>query len=123
MEYSEIFKALSNRTRLRAFYTLLQSKRELCICEIMDSVGIRAYNASRCMKELKVAGLVTERKEGRWVFYKVNDMPDKFLKMTCGLISSLPQEEFKEDLSRFKKRMSLRQFGKCVIGMKNSCCK
>jgi len=117
MEYTKIFKALSDKTRLRVLYVLLKLKRELCICELMDSLGIRTYHASRCMRELKIAGLVTERKEGRFVFYKTSDNADYFQGMIYKLISSLPEKEFKDDILRMKKRIALRKNGKVVVTM------
>lgn len=117
MKYTAIFKALSDKTRLRVLYVLLQAKRELCICELMDSLGIRQYHASRCLKELRVAGLVKERKMGRFVFYRTGGIKDDFLKMAFRLISSLPQKEFKADVSRMNKRLALRKGGKVVVTM------
>jgi len=65
-----------------------------------------------------LAGLVKEKKEGRFVFYKVNGIADKFQEMIYKLISALPEKEFEEDLSRMKKRISLRLKGRVVITMR-----
>ena len=118
MRYADAFKVLSDTTRLRVLYVLLKAGKELCICELMDSLEVRHYNVSRCLKELRLAGLVKEKKEGRFVFYKINDIEDKFLVMLYKLISALPEKEFEEDLSRMKKRISLRLKGRVVITMR-----
>ena len=115
MRYTASFKALSDITRLRVFYLLLKTGKELCICELMDSLGIRQYHASRCLRELKIAGLVKERKVGKFVFYKINDVTDNFLKMVCNLIFSLPKKDFEEDIIRMKKRLAKRKNGKVVV--------
>jgi ArsR family transcriptional regulator len=118
MRYTDAFKALSDTTRLRVLYVLLKARKELCICELMDSLEVRHYNVSRCLKELRIAGLVKEKKEGRFVFYKVNDIADKFQGMIYKLISALPEKEFEKDLARVYKRISLRQNGKVVVTMR-----
>ncbi|MFH1258536.1 MAG: metalloregulator ArsR/SmtB family transcription factor [Elusimicrobiota bacterium] len=118
MGYTAAFKALSDMTRLRVLYVLLKAKREVCICELMDSLEIKPYHASRCLRELKIAGFVREKKEGRFVFYKTNDLKDNFLHKLFRLIASLPEKEFKEDISRMNKRLHLRKNGKVVVTMR-----
>lgn len=120
MGYASAFKALSDITRLRVMYVLLKAKKEVCICELMDSLGIKPYHASRCLRELKIAGLVKEKKEGRFVFYKTNDLKDDFLHKLFRLLSSLPEKEFNEDISRMNKRLHLRKNGKVVVTMRKN---
>ncbi|MBL8148882.1 MAG: winged helix-turn-helix transcriptional regulator [Blastocatellia bacterium] len=66
----EIFKALSDRTRLRIL-SLLQNG-EVCVCDIHESLQIPQPKASRHLAYLKRAGLVEDRKEGLWVYYKLS---------------------------------------------------
>ncbi|MFA5859680.1 MAG: metalloregulator ArsR/SmtB family transcription factor [Elusimicrobiota bacterium] len=122
MNYINVFKALSDITRLRLLYVLVSAKNELCICEIMDVIGIKPYHASRCMKELKNAGLVTERKDGRFVFYKVDNKNGSFTANLYRLLASLPSSEFREDIERMKKRIALRKNGKVIVTMKGCKC-
>lgn len=75
-----VTKALSDRNRLRTFMALLQFG-ELCVCEISELLQVTAPTVSRHMTILSVSGLVSSRKEGRWVYYRAcedepND-PDK----------------------------------------------
>jgi len=118
-EAINIFKALSDNTRLRIIRVLIQAGKELCVCEIMDSLGESQYNVSRHLKELKIAGLVKERKGGRWVFYSLQEPKDESHKTIIQALSCLRDEIFSLDEGRLKARLSLRKGGRCVIGVKS----
>ena len=64
-----VFKALSDRNRLRAFAALL-SRGELCACQITELLRVSGATVSRHMGVLVSAGLVESRKDGRWVYYR-----------------------------------------------------
>ncbi|BCS97384.1 hypothetical protein DSLASN_30160 [Desulfoluna limicola] len=64
-----VTKALSDRNRLRTFMALLHFG-ELCVCEITELLQVTAPTVSRHMAILSGSGLVTSRKEGRWVYYR-----------------------------------------------------
>lgn len=118
-KYADIFRALSDTTRLRIMRILIEAGMELCVCEIMDSLQKSQYNVSRHLKELKVAGLVNERKTGRWVFYSITKTKEEFQKLILRSIASIPEDVFFMDIERLKLRLSLREGGKCVIGLKS----
>lgn len=63
------FRALGDRTRLRILCLLM--KRKLCVCQIMDILGMGQSRISRHLGILKQAGLVEETRIGKWVIYKV----------------------------------------------------
>ena len=66
---ASVARALSDVTRLRALYAL--GKGELCVCQITELAGLAASTVSRHMSVLQGAGLVSSRKEGRWVYYRL----------------------------------------------------
>src|SRR3990170_2673204 len=66
---SRIFKALSDRTRLKII-PLLQDG-EMCVCEISVALGLTQPTASHHLMILENAGIVEHRKEGRWAFYRI----------------------------------------------------
>jgi len=66
---SKLFKALGDKTRLRMIY-LLRTK-ELCVCEIMAALNLTQPTASHHLGILENAGIVKDRKEGKWVFYSI----------------------------------------------------
>ncbi|WP_291345910.1 helix-turn-helix transcriptional regulator [Desulfobacula sp.] len=65
------FKALSDRNRLRVFGALFEYD-ELCACQIIELLQVTGATASRHMGVLVAAGLVKSKKDGRWVYYRLN---------------------------------------------------
>ena len=68
-QYVDLFKALSDETRLRI--VLLLSEKELCVCQIEAALVLSQVKVSRHLTILKYAGLVRCRKEGTWVYYSL----------------------------------------------------
>lgn len=68
------FKALSHPTRLRILAMLREG--ELCVCQIIAPLRLAPSTVSAHLAELRRAGLLTERKEGRWVHYGLPGSPD-----------------------------------------------
>src|SRR5260221_10580331 len=65
-----LFKALSDDARLRILNLLFESG-ELCVCDLESTLGFTQTKVSRHMSYLKRAGLVEDRKQGRWVLYAI----------------------------------------------------
>lgn len=63
-----ITKALADENRLRILLALRGG--ELCVCQITELLGLAASTVSRHLAILRQAGLVTDRKEGRWIYYQ-----------------------------------------------------
>jgi len=72
------FKALADETRLRILKLL--EVREMCVCEVMVALDLTQPTASHHLGLLENAGFVKDRKEGKWVFYKIAN-PDLIKKM------------------------------------------
>ena len=68
---SNFFKALADETRLRILKLL--EVREMCVCEIMVALNLTQPTASHHLALLENAGLIKDRKEGKWVFYSIAD--------------------------------------------------
>lgn len=66
---SHLFKALSDETRLKMVGLL--GLREMCVCELTVALGLTQPTASHHLNILKNAGLLKDRKEGKWTFYRV----------------------------------------------------
>ena len=66
----QILKALSDSTRMRIVLLLLNNG-ELCVCDIMESLGIPQSTASRHLSLLRSAGLVDGERRGVWMHYRI----------------------------------------------------
>ncbi|MBI2877227.1 MAG: metalloregulator ArsR/SmtB family transcription factor [Candidatus Tectomicrobia bacterium] len=66
-----LFKALSDGTRIRIIKLL--EGGELCVCHLMEVLQMNQSRISRHMGILKSAGLVNDRREGRWVYYSLSE--------------------------------------------------
>ncbi|HET6231783.1 MAG TPA: metalloregulator ArsR/SmtB family transcription factor [Longimicrobiaceae bacterium] len=64
------FHALSDETRVRIVRMLAGGER--CVCDLTGALDAAQSRLSFHLKTLKTAGLVTDRKEGRWVYYSLN---------------------------------------------------
>lgn len=71
-EVAKIFKALSDETRIKIAYSLTL-QNELCVCDVANIVGSSTATASHHLRLLKTLGLAKFRKEGKLVFYSIND--------------------------------------------------
>lgn len=67
-----LFKSLSDQNRLRVVAALL-SFSELCACQIKELLQITGATVSRHMALLIQAGLVDSRKDGKWVYYRLQE--------------------------------------------------
>ncbi len=70
-ELLEIFKALSEETRLRIVKLLEDG--ELCVCDIVAALDMVQPKVSFHLATLKEAGLIKDRKEGKWTHYRLDD--------------------------------------------------
>ena len=69
--HAEAFKALAHLTRLRVFFLLADAGSELPAGEIATAVGVPGPTLSRHLDVLRRAGLVTSRRQERYVYYTV----------------------------------------------------
>jgi ArsR family transcriptional regulator len=67
---ARLFHALADETRLRILEELADGER--CVCDLTDALDAAQSRLSFHLKVLKDAGLVTDRREGRWMYYTVN---------------------------------------------------
>src|SRR5213082_1147591 len=64
------FQALSDETRLEIVRLLSHGER--CVCELQGALEAAQSRLSFHLKTLKDAGLVSDRRQGRWVYYALN---------------------------------------------------
>lgn len=75
IEPTSLFKAISDETRLLATLLIFR-EGELCVCELMEAMGESQPKVSRHLAQLRTSGLLSDRRQGQWVYYSINrEMP------------------------------------------------
>jgi ArsR family transcriptional regulator len=118
--YAEKFKALGDETRLRILYLLIKADSDLCVCELTDALEIPQYNISKHLKILRHAGLIAERKEGRWVYFGIVENDDSFSGNILHAINHIPDTLLSNDVKELHNRLAIREHGKCLIGIQKT---
>jgi ArsR family transcriptional regulator len=72
------FSALADRTRLRLLN--LMRDGEVCVCFLADTLETNDPKISRHLAYLKRAGLVSGRRDGKWMHYRINEPKEKHLR-------------------------------------------
>lgn len=88
-----ITKALADENRLRAIGLL--RGRELCLCQIIEVLGLAPSTVSKHMSILHRARLVESRKEGRWAYFRLgdDDAPSEALQALELVLTSLKRDK------------------------------
>jgi ArsR family transcriptional regulator, arsenate/arsenite/antimonite-responsive transcriptional repressor len=109
-------KALSDPTRIRILAALRQS--ELCVCELSDALELTQSTLSSHLQIIRQAGLVTTRKDGKWIYYALDPQQ-------TGLLDALfeyhknaltTDRRMKRDAEGITHRLQLRVEGCCTLG-------
>ena len=75
---AELFKALGDPARVRLVNLLAQGDGEVCMCDLIEPVGLSQPTVSHHMKKLVDAGLVAREQRGKWAFFSLKrDAVDK----------------------------------------------
>lgn len=99
-----IFKALSEETRLRILKLLEHG--ELCVCDIVAALGMVQPKVSFHLNVLKEAGFLKDKKQGRWTYYSLDttDLLKRMLMVSvCENADGSPSKEDRKRLSSFVK--------------------
>lgn len=67
----DVFKSLADETRARATL-LIASQGELCVCELMFALEDSQPKISRHLAKLRSSGVLLDRRQGQWVYYRLN---------------------------------------------------
>jgi ArsR family transcriptional regulator len=68
---AELFKALGDPARVRLVNLLAQGEREVCMCDLIEPLGLSQPTVSHHMKKLVEAGLVEREQRGKWAFFSL----------------------------------------------------
>ncbi|SIQ40766.1 transcriptional regulator, ArsR family [Alkalispirochaeta americana] len=116
-----LFKTLADETRLRLIYLFLRSSDSLCVCELVDALGLPQYQVSRHLSALKAAGLVQATKQGTWAYHYLEEGSPLIQALWTFLreapLSADSQEQIQQDYQALTHRLALRSNGCCVVGL------
>jgi ArsR family transcriptional regulator len=98
-ELANIFKALGDETRLRIMALLLHHG-ELCVCDLENVIGASQSKTSRHLRYLLHAGLVRDRREGVWSYYRLAGESDDRIKLLRATLKKLLTPELIADLEK-----------------------
>ncbi len=82
----KMFRAFSDRTRLRILHLLRDG--EVCVCDLVGTIGSPQPTISRHLSYLRKAGLVKARKEGLWQYYSLTPAQDEFHEKLLACLAS-----------------------------------
>jgi len=100
---TNIFKMLSDETRLRII--LLLSKEELCVCELSGILDVSQPLISRNLSKLKAVGLVMDDRREKFVFYRLRKDNNLLRAVLNSLDDSvINNHKFTRDLDRLKNK-------------------
>ena len=114
---ARFFKSLADETRLKILW-LLSAAEELCVCDIIEVLGITQSKASRHLRYLYHLGWVTDRRDGLWMNYRLAVPPgspgEKLLKLLSEMLA--PQPEAQELRGQLEHCLEAKRHSKCAKG-------
>ncbi len=79
IEPLDFFKSLADETRLLSML-LIEQEGELCVCELMAALELPQPKISRHLSQLRKAGLLLDRRQGQWVFYRIHPLMNDWMR-------------------------------------------
>ena len=115
LELIAIARALGDPTRVRIIAALRNG--ELCVCELVDALDISQSTLSSHLQICRQAGAVTTRKESRWIYYSLSTRYGPLIEEIFSELQTVGSNEYlRRDAKRLKKRLQMREGGRCVVG-------
>jgi ArsR family transcriptional regulator, arsenate/arsenite/antimonite-responsive transcriptional repressor len=114
-ELVAVARTLGDPTRIRIVAALRNG--ELCVCELVDALDISQSTLSSHLQICREAGLVTARRESRWIYYSLSTRYAPLIERIFSELQTIPRDEqLCRDARRLKKRLQIREGGRCVVG-------
>ncbi len=90
----EILKILSDEIRLKIVSLLAEN--ELCVCELMDTLGMSQSRISNHLRILRNTGIIEARREGKWIFYSLarNAMDKALWEIIQAILTEINEGEY-----------------------------
>ncbi|NHI02051.1 metalloregulator ArsR/SmtB family transcription factor [Oceanimonas sp. MB9] len=75
----DFFKSLADETRLLSLL-LIEREGELCVCELIAALNLPQSKISRHLSQLRKVGLLLDRRQGQWVFYRIHPLLNDWMR-------------------------------------------
>jgi ArsR family transcriptional regulator len=98
---ADFFDALADETR-RRMLALITHEGELCVCELHEALAVLQPKASRHLAILRDAQILSIRRDGTWIFYRVNPVLPDWAQQVLHSVSPMLQmtPEWEQDYRR-----------------------
>jgi ArsR family transcriptional regulator len=109
-------KAFADPGRVRILFALRNA--ELCVCELCGALSVTQSTLSTHLQVIRKAGLVTGRKDGKWMYYALSPHGREMTRALFGCFREGLQRDpiLTGDSEKLKRRVSLRSNGSCCVG-------
>ena len=117
-ELTSLGQAIADSTRVRILAALRRG--ELCVCELVDALEISQSTLSGHLQVLRQTGLVVTRKDGRWIYYSLDNQKAGLVAAIFSYVESDfgRDPRLRRDSKRIAQRLALRENGRCVLGFR-----
>ena len=109
-------KAFADTSRVRILMAL--RGQELCVCELCDALAVTQSTLSTHLQVIRNAGLVSARKEGKWMYYAIAPGAKRLVQTLFESFSDSLNADTKlrQDAKNLTRRLALRDNGSCCVG-------
>lgn len=91
-QFGRVARAAADPNRVRVLKMLAGG--ELCVCQITAVLDLATATVSKHLSLLRAAGLVTSRKDGRWVYYRLADRAsNQFVPPMLAMVATIAEDE------------------------------
>lgn len=101
----EFYKALADETRLLSLL-LIEQVGELCVCELMEALALPQPKISRHLSQLRKVGLLLDRRQGQWVFYRIHPLLHDWMRDVLHQTATQCPELLRQPLARLQEMNS-----------------
>lgn len=110
----KLFHSLSDATRLRVL-ALLTNDDELCVCELTHALRVSQPMISRHLASLRKAGLVSDRRVGVWIYYRLHSALPRWARAVLRetLRGNPRHRQFRSDRNALKSMPNRPKTGRC----------
>jgi ArsR family transcriptional regulator len=98
----QLFKCLADDTRLKAML-LIEQEQELCVCELVEALQLSQPKISRHLAQLRNCQLLSDRRQGQWVYYRINEKLEPWVKAIISSSLANNSKTIESCMKRLKK--------------------